>query len=265
MLHSRQPIHVCPALPDPVTTLSHEFGEGHHIPEHLHQEDQLVYASRGVMTVRTGAGMWVVPPQRAVWIPARTIHSVVMSGPVSMRTLYIKPGLVRRLSTRCRVVHVSELLRELVLHACRFKALRRRNSAQAHLIDVICDQLETVETSPLQLRSPTDARAARVAELLSQDPGDQRTLDEACRAAGASKRTIERIFRRETAMTLGAWRHQMRLLRSLQLLAAGEKITHVAMESGYSTPSAFITMFKKAFGTTPGVYFAADDPPPRRL
>jgi AraC-like DNA-binding protein len=243
-------------LPNPVTTLSYEFQDDHEIPIHFHPEDQLVYACRGIMTVRTQEGTWVVPPQRAVWIPARTPHGITMSGAVSMRTLYLKPGLVRRLAGSCRVVNVSPLLRELILHACHLPSLRRRIRAQAHLIDLIVDQLEIVETSPLQLASPIDPRAVRIAEVLSGDPSDQRSLEEICKTAGASKRTIERLFQSETHMTVGEWRQQLRLVRSLRLLAAGEKITHVALESGYSTPSAFIAMFKKALGTTPRQYFA---------
>lgn len=254
MSQKRQDVEVCPALPNPVTTLTYEFVADHEIPQHLHPEHQLIYACRGVMTVRTSEGTWVVPPQRAVWIPAETPHGITMHGAVSLRTLYVKPRLVR-LSRNCCVVNVSPLLRELILHACTFPSLQRRVKAQAHLIDMIVDQLKIMEISPLQLIHPTDPRAARIAEALSNDPGDSRSLEAICERAGASKRTIERIFETETGMSLGQWRQQLRLVRSLRLLAAGEKITRVALESGYSTPSAFIAMFRKALGTTPRQYF----------
>jgi AraC-like DNA-binding protein len=116
--------------------------------------------------------------------------------------------------------------------------------------------LKVVEISPLQLVYPSDPRGVRVAEVLSVDPGDPRSLNAICADAGASKRTIERIFLSETHLSLGQWRQQLRLVRSLRLLAAGEKITRVAFDLGYSTPSAFIAMFRKALGTTPRQYFA---------
>ncbi len=112
-----------------------------------------------------------------------------------------------------------------------------------------------VKTVPLQLPSPSDVRAARVASALQQNSNVSHSLSTLCRQAGASKRTIERIFQQETKLTLGKWRQQLRLLRSLQLLASGHKIEHAALEAGYSTPSAFIAMFKKALGTTPRRYF----------
>jgi AraC-like DNA-binding protein len=249
--------YACPKQPSLLTTLTWEFSDGHVIEEHHHPEDQLVYASRGVMTVRTREGTWVVPPRRAVWIPARVPHSVVMSGSVSMRTLYLRARFVRSLPRSCRVVNVSPLLRELILHACERKAMTRRRRGDAHLIDLIADQLESVESVPLQLPSPADPRAARVAGVLTKDPSDSRSLHQLCRDAGASKRTIERLFQLETRMSLGQWRQQLRLLRAMQLLAAGEKITRVALDTGYSTPSAFISMFRRQVGETPRRYFAA--------
>ncbi len=255
MSRTRQTPIACPRFSAPVNTLTYDFPNGEVVPLHFHHEDQLVYACRGVMSVETADGTWVVPPQRAVWIPAKVPHSIIMSGAVSMRTLYLRARLARSLPRNCCVVNVSPLLKELILHACTFPALSKRVRSQSRLIDVIVDQLETVQSIPLQLPNPSDARAMRVAETLSNDPSDPRPLHEICRRTGASKRTIERLFQQETHMTLGEWRRQLRLLRSMRLLAADEKITHVALEAGYSTPSAFIAMFRKVFGTTPGRYF----------
>ena len=238
-----------------MTAVALDLAHGHSIAEHMHPEDQLVYACQGVMTVQTPAGTWVVPTQRAVWIPARTPHSILMSGAVSMRTIYLRARIVKSLARDCCVVNVSPLLQNLIIHLCTYKELSRRTRIQAHLIDVLIDQLESVRAVALQLRAPVDARAARVAAALQSNTGDSRSLDSICSRAGASKRTIERIFRQETNLSPGKWRQQLRLLRSLQLLAAGEKISNAALEAGYSTPSAFIAMFRRALGTTPRRYF----------
>jgi len=251
----RQPVHVCPKFQSPVATFTYEFPHGQVVPEDLHPEDQLVYACQGVMTVGTSHGAWTVPARRAVWIPARTPHSIVMSGTVSMRTIYLRAKIVRHLPRTCCAVNVSPLLQELILHACRYPRMSRRSRTQAHLIDMLVDQLEAVQAIPLQLPSPRDPRALHVAEILQRETDDPQSIEKACRQAGASKRTVERIFRHETNLSLGKWRQQLRLMRSLQLLAAGEKITHAALEAGYSTPSAFIAMFRKALGTTPRRYF----------
>jgi AraC-like DNA-binding protein len=239
-----------------MVTLTHEYPAAHVIPFHFHNRGQLVYASRGVMTVRTAEGAWVVPTHRAVWIPAAVPHSIAMSGEVSMRTLYLASRLGNALPGSCCVVNVSPLLRELVLHACMFGELKKSREEQ-HLVDMIMDQLRAIETVALQLPNPSDPRAQRLANMLITHPGDRRPLSWICRGAGASKRTIERLFQAEIRMSLGRWRQQLRLMHAMRHLAEGAKVTHAALEAGYSTPSAFISAFKKALGTTPTAYFRA--------
>lgn len=241
-----------------ITTLAHDYSTGYVIPSHFHDRDQLVYASRGVMTVRTSHGTWVVPTHRAVWIPAAVPHTITMSGTVAMRTLYFRPLLARTLPRGCCVLNVSPLLRELILRACTFAALKKAIKWQGHLIYVIIDQLEAIQMVALQLPNPSDPRALRVAKALIADPSDRRPLTHLCKAAGASKRTVERLFQQDVGMTCGRWRQQLRLMHAMRLLAEGTKVTYAALESGYSTPSAFISMFRKTLGTTPTLYFRTD-------
>ena len=238
-----------------IASVSHEFQHRDVIPEHFHPEHQLVFASVGVMTVRTREGIWVVPPLRAVWIPAQTPHSIMMSGTVSMRTLYFLPALLPLLPRKCCVLNVSALLRELILHACGFLKLSKRLRDQKAVIEIIVNQLQAAHAVPLQLPHPSDPRAMKIVKVLLDDPGQQRPLARLCSDCGASKRTIERLFLLETKMTFGRWRQQLRLLHALRQLASGQKVTAAALDAGYSSTSAFISMFRKQLGTTPTRYF----------
>lgn len=222
------------------------------IAMHAHGRDQLVYASSGVMTVATGQGTWVTPPHRAVWIPAGIPHAIAMSGHVAMRTLYFRPASVGGLPRRCCVVGVSNLVRELVLHICA-------HGADRHVGILLAQQLRALPTLTLELPMPSDPRARRLADRLAVTPGTQAALASLCREAGASRRTIERIFLAETGLSLGRWRQQLRLMHALRQLGGGASVTEVAFDSGYSTPSAFIVAFRKVFGATPTAYFAAPD------
>ena len=257
MSKRRQPAIFDPSgdLRSQITTLSRDYPAGYVVPSHCHDRDQLVYASRGVMTVRTAHGAWVVPTHRAVWIPATVPHTITMSGTVAMRTLYLKRRSARTLPPGCCVVHVSALLRELILHACTLGSLDKTIPWQGHLIHVIISQLEEIRVVPLQLPNPSDPRALRIAKAIQDDPSDRRPLTTLCKAAGTSKRTVERLFQTDVGMTFSKWRQQLRLMQAMRLLAEGAKVTHAALESGYSTPSAFISMFRKALGTTPTLYF----------
>lgn len=239
----------------PVITLTHDYPAGHRIPPHFHHRDQLVFASSGVMSIHTNSGAWVVPAHRAVWIPEKVAHSIAMSGRVAMRTLYFQPRLVTSLPRQCCVVNVPPLLKELILEACGCGSLQLRIKPQQHLLDVILDRLQAIEIAPLQLPIPGDPRALRVAKVLLADPSHRSPLAQISRTSGASRRTIERLFLSSTGMTYGRWRQQLRLMHALRLLGSGAKVTHAALDAGYSTPSAFIAAFRKALGATPARYF----------
>jgi AraC-like DNA-binding protein len=233
-----------------------------HVNErHEHEWDQLTYAASGVIQIDTDQGVWVVPPHRAVWVPAGAVHAERMYAPVSVRMLYFAEGIAKALPRQCRMVNVSGLLRELILHVSRIGALDRRNPAHARVIGVLLDQLSALSTVPLQLPMPRDPRAARVAALLRVRPDRTASLAALAREAGASRRTIERSFARDTHMTAGEWRRRARLLHAVRRLAEGEAVTNVSLEAGYSSVSAFIAVFKKTFGMTPARYVARDASP----
>lgn len=221
---------------------------------HRHEWDQLTYAASGVMRVHTESASWLVPPHRAVWLPARTMHAEQMHAPVSVRSLYFVPKLAKSMPRECRIVNISPLLRELILHISRIGALDRKVTSHYRLIGVVLDQLSGVSDLPLQLPMPRDPRALRLVDTLRAHPDERRSVSALARSVGASRRTIERLFLTETNMTVGEWRRRVRLLHAVRLLAQGESVTAAALEAGYSSTSAFIAVFKKTFGTTPARY-----------
>ena len=232
------------------------FPKGGSINDSASDWDRLVYASRGGMRVRTAQGEWMVPPHRALWVPAGLSHRVEMRGRVSLRTLYFRPPLSRRLPRECRVMNVSALLRELILHVAKRAAADPSLSSEAHAIALLLEQLVAIEVVPLQLPLPRDPRAVKAAALLATSAGARRPLASLGRAAGASPRTLQRLFAAETGLTFEKWRQRSRLIRSVELLSEGRKVTRVALDVGYDSPSAFIAMFRE-LGSTPRRYLHA--------
>ena len=245
-------------VPRPVVALATDYPAGHVIAPHRHRRAQLVHAAAGVMAVSTESGTWVVPPRRAVLVPALTEHSIRTHGRVAMRTLYIDPDAAPWLPRECRVVGVPPLLRELILEAMRAPPLYPENGPETRLMAVILDRIRALRVAPLHLPLPADRRLRRLTGAIAEAPGDNRTLNEWAAVAGASSRTLARLFVAETGMTFGQWRQQARLLAALTRLAGGQPVTTVAFDLGYDSPSAFIAMFKRALGETPGRYFSAD-------
>lgn len=219
---------------------------------HDHAEQQLLYPSSGLLIVSTTHGSWVVPPQRAVWLPAAVAHAHQAYGATQVRTVAFPVDVNPLGLTQPTVLSVSRLLRELIIAITDDPA--RRGEEQHDLKRVALHQLKPAPALQFHLPQPGDERLRDVTAILAEDPGSDRTLAELGRAVGAGERTLSRLFRAETGMTFPQWRAQLRLHHSLTLLASGLSVTAAAVACGYSTPSAFTAAFHATFGTTPGTY-----------
>ena len=237
--------------------LSTTYSSGYVIQPHKHAAHQLLFASSGAMTVTGDRTSWMIPPGRAVLIPAGIPHSIRMWGEVAMRSLYFPatadgaPAPVFEANT-CRVISVSPLLRELILRIAELAALDSRVAVEARMMGVLMDELETAHIEPLLLPLPADVRALKAADWILKNPADGATSKTLARRFGLSERTLERLFRAETGMRFGLWRQKARLLESVRVLVEGRSVTDAALESGYSSVSAYIAAFKQTFGYTPG-------------
>ncbi len=242
----------------PVVFRSHDQLAGESADAHHHDWHQLLYACEGVMRVQTVQGVWVVPPSRAVWIPAFTVHEVHPIRRVSLRNIYLDPQVFDGLADGCCVVDVPALLRELVLRVCALSRDYDEQGADNRLVQVLVDQLMAVEQVAFHLPRPRDARLQQLCDVLLADPADPRTLAEWAQTLSCSSRTLSRLFQGQTGQSFGQWRQQARLLAALVMLAQGRPVVAVALSLGYDSQSAFITMFRRATGTTPARYFAHD-------
>jgi AraC-like DNA-binding protein/mannose-6-phosphate isomerase-like protein (cupin superfamily) len=245
-------------VPVKVAAMAKDFAAGHDTGEHAHERAQLVYAVSGVMRVTTRNGTWVVPTHRAVWVPPGEPHSIRMSGAVAMRTLYIAKDATRGLPTRCSVIEVAPLLRELILAATDHPPNRPDPTGRADLIgDLVLAELKSVPVVPLHAPLPRDPRLLAICTALIDDPARDEVLEVWADSVGASARTLARLFRAETGMSFGTWRQQVRLIEALARLAEGQSVTLVAHDLGYDSPSAFTAMFRRTLGATPSRYFAS--------
>ncbi len=238
----------------PIIALAVDHPGPHRFSPHRHYRAQLVYASAGVITVATATGTWVVPPQQAVWVPAGVEHEVRSAGPLTLRSLYVHPCATEGLPKTCCVLGVPPLLRELILRAVTFGDSVASDGPEARILGLIPDELRSLEPEPLHLPLARDRRLRAVTERLAAEPGDGRPLAAWAKIAGASERTLARLFLSETGLTFGAWRQRLRLLAGVARLAEGQAVTAVAYDLGYESPSAFIAMFRRSLGATPGHY-----------
>jgi AraC-like DNA-binding protein/mannose-6-phosphate isomerase-like protein (cupin superfamily) len=234
-----------------ISSLAYEYPAGCNVPEHAHSSDQLIYATRGVMEVMVEQSYWLIPPQFALWIPAGTRHRLRMPRAVSMRTLYLRRGAATKMPDECAVLHVALLLRELIVAIVRLQRLRNRVPLHHALKTVLMANLQSANSVQTRLSLPRDRRAAAVARATMEDFAAHRGFEELCQNAGASTRTVQRIFLREVGSSFEAWRRQARLMKAIELLVAGYSVKETAGRVGYQQTGAFVSLFRATFGKPP--------------
>jgi AraC-like DNA-binding protein/quercetin dioxygenase-like cupin family protein len=218
---------------------------------HVHDDHQLAWASAGALTVLTKDATWVLPPTRALWIPAGLPHETGAQGRALMRSVYVPPAHSPVHWTAPTVVAASPLLAEVIAYLGGELTATQRSHAEALLSDL----LTPLPATALNVRFPDDQIAGPVARALLDNPADRRTLADWGRSVGASERTLARAFVTETGLPFGHWRTLLRVRSALPLLAAGEPVGRVAPKVGYETPSAFVAAFRRETGATPATYF----------
>ncbi|HEY4459360.1 MAG TPA: helix-turn-helix transcriptional regulator [Pseudonocardiaceae bacterium] len=226
--------------------------QGLWFPWHQHLTHQLAWALTGVALVRIDERTWVLPPGRALWIPAGVRHSTGASVAMNLRSLNLEPDRCPLTWAEPTVIAVPAVLRELIVHLGNPDlAGPARQRAEAVLFDL----LTPTPTTVLKVPEPRDERLLPITAALRVDPTDDRTLDAWGQLVGASARNLARLFVTETGMTFGQWRTQLKLQAALPLLAGGMAVGRVAGRVGYATPSAFVAAFRRAIGVPPAAYF----------
>lgn len=230
---------------------------GEWIPPHSHPQHQLAWTRGGVLGVAVDDSYWVLPPTRALWLPAGVVHSTGATRDAVLCGLYLEPDRCALDWAEPTAVRVDGLLANLITHLARTDlADDVRLRAEA----VVLDLLHPLPATPIDVPRPVDDRVRAVADVLHADPADPRSLEAHARAAGVSRRTMTRLFVNDTGMSFDRWRTHLRLRTALPLLAENRPVSQVARVVGYATPSAFLAAFRRTTGTTPRRYL--HDPPP---
>ncbi|MFK5979047.1 MAG: helix-turn-helix transcriptional regulator [Rhizobiaceae bacterium] len=238
-------------LPQSIGAMPKSFSNGFVIPLHHHERDQLLYAISGTMRLRTEHEAWVVPPAGAIYIPAGISHSVSMHGDVDMRTLYIDAENTHEQPKTLRAITVSNLLRELILALSEEPVTYDPASRAGAIAKMIEIEIGRARELSLHFPLPHDPRLQILCAGLIANPSDRRTLDEWSEIAGASPRTLTRLFERDLGMSFNQWRQRIRFHSALEALSHGKPISHVAHQHGYRSASAFSAAFNKVMGAPP--------------
>jgi AraC-like DNA-binding protein len=237
----------------PVLAFEDEYPAGFVDPVHSHERSQICYAASGVMSFTTDAASFVLPPKRAIWIPAGIPHQLSCRGPVCFKTLYLDPALDRQ-PGHCRVFDLSALTQALIMEVASFRHAYDVKGREGRIVALLLDEIERMPGLPMQVAMPDDPRLRRVCDAILADTADQRPIDYWAQMAGMGRRTFTRLFRQHTGMGFARWRQQVRVMEAMSLLASGRPITTIAYDVGYESSSAFTAMFHRTLGVPPSAF-----------
>ncbi len=241
-------------VPRPVVGIGNDYPPSFELAEHSHRRGQFLYASRGVVAVSTPDGAWVAPPERAVWIPAATPHSVRMVGKVQTRSVLVAPSAGAALADTCRVVAVSPLLRQLLVAASEVPAEYDLEGRDGLVMALLVAEICQAPVIPIVVPFPRNPALAERCHRFLESPRAGDTIERWSDALAMNRRRFTRLFRRETGMSFAEWRQQACLSVALPRLAAGDSVTAIALDLGYDGPGNFSTMFKRVLGVPPSRY-----------
>ncbi|XDF37359.1 helix-turn-helix transcriptional regulator [Paracidovorax avenae] len=245
------------SVPRPVVALSAtSVAKDWENARHRHRKAQLIYSVRGILHCEIEDGVWIVPPQCAIWIPGDLPHAARGSGETECHCLFVEPDAAADLPKACCTIAVSPLLRELLLKAAGFPELYAPGGREDRLIAALLDELVEAPVEDLHLPMPRDPRLRRLAEMMLADPTDKTSKAEWAIRIGMSERSMSRLLLQEIGMGFGRWRRQLHVILALQRLTRGDSVQTVAWELGYENASGFVTMFRKAVGKPPARYLS---------
>ncbi|TYC48625.1 AraC family transcriptional regulator [Rhodobacterales bacterium] len=223
---------------------------------HAHDAAQLFHVVKGSIAVDTERGTYFVPPERAVWLPPRVGHQTRYLTDTELRYIYVQFEHARDLPQTPHVLHMTTLLRALILEFMSYARAETESGPGLRLAAVILDQLKMLPAAPLRLPMPREPKLRDLCEGVVRCPAHIPSLAEAAGGCLMSARSFERRIKAETGLSYRTWCRQVKLFRALELLASGRSVSDVSDKLGYEGPSAFVATFRKAFGVTPGRYFA---------
>jgi len=250
----QSPSRLYPELPRPIVSTAHEFNAMTHIVNHAHPWSQLCYSCKGVTQTETEEGIFVLPPEQALWIPPKVEHQQHLKSKVSNRSLYIDPNWSKPLGDKVRSLTVDPLLKSLILEIANWPEHYQQTTQTDRLVQVLIDRLAIAPSNELFMPTINDNRLLPIIEMLNHEPANKLTIEQWSEKVGASSRTLNRLFNKNYGMGFSKWKQKIRILKSLEMLNEGILLSDIAYELGYESSSAFLTGFKKQLGCSPKKY-----------
>lgn len=241
-------------LPGPVYFRYDEYSADTHAIAHRHPWGLLNFTARGVMQLDIDGRPFMSPPNYGVWIPPNALHSCYNRESVVYRSVYIGLEACRSLPDSPCTVSMNNVLKAILNDFADRDVTTPVSQPDLNLVRVLLDQLYLTPRETNYLPYGTSTTVNLILDQLHTDPGNNRALTDWAKQVFVSERTLARHFMQELGITFGEWRQRLRFLTAIEALEQGRSIKEIAFDMGYSSSSAFITMFQRNAGCTPEQY-----------
>ena len=225
-------------------------------PVHQHQSGQLVFVDQGGMICDTHDSIWFIPSQCAMWIPGGIPHHIRVKDCSNSYFLFVKPDK-SCLPSKCCMLSITPLIRQKLISFADGEPVLTARDLHVRLAEFLLELLATAPTVALQIPTSSHPIIRILSNKLTDSPGDRTTMAQWAAQFGLSERSFARLVVKETRLTFGRWRQYFQLFSAMQQLKSGATVNSVALQLGYDSTTAFITMFKKAVGDSPAHYFSS--------
>jgi AraC-like DNA-binding protein len=222
--------------------------------KHAHPRAQLIYSSKGNMKIIAQKSIWYVSSDQAMWVPGMIEHQVFFLNDNCVRNVFVSPEYAAALPQQLFALNISSLMRELILKVVNIGNDYDMNGPEGRLVRVLIDELGAIKPTRCCLPLSDNFHLQLVINELLKNPGDTLGIKDYAKIGYTSSRTLSRLFLKELGLSFSAWRKQLRLLNAVEMLDKGFSVSQIAFELGYNSPSAFVEMFRKEFGVSPGRY-----------
>jgi AraC-like DNA-binding protein/quercetin dioxygenase-like cupin family protein len=223
---------------------------------HSHEKTQIMMSAAGLGLCEAEGAIWLMPPGAAILIPAGVEHRVAVNGKIEGYAVFLGTSKPLGLSLKTSTIAVTSLLRELIIRSAQFPVDYPATGVESRVMEVLIDEIAVAPTGGLHLPMPLDARLRTIFQSMITNPADRGDIASWSKRAGLSERTFARMITAETGMSFGRWRQRLNIILALQWMAAGATVENVVFDLGYENVGSFITMFRKAMGSSPARYVA---------
>lgn len=226
----------------------------HQVEVHQHLHAQLIHCTVGTLIVETIGQAYLVTTQTALWIPPETAHAVFANDSVHYCSVFVSKEVAEKVSNHVQIISMQPLLKQLALTVAEFNNMVEKESPESRVLDVLVDQLHEINECELVLPLPTDRRMTSVIRSMIANPSLENDAEKVAEQANMSKRTLERLYKKETGFSFKQWQQRLLIIKAIELLNNDIAVQNIASELGYQSTSSFIAMFKRVLGQTPTQY-----------